>query len=53
MPGVTEELKICKTIPYALELQTISRGSTALAGLGLIFEVPRTNSDTPHSVGIQ
>jgi len=28
-------------------------GSTALAGLGfLIFEVPRSHSDTPQSVGL-
>ena len=27
-------------------------GSTALVGLGLLCEVPRSHSDTPHSVGL-
>jgi hypothetical protein len=34
----------------ALELKAISRGWTALADLGLLCEVPRTHSETPHSV---
>jgi len=28
-------------------------GSTALVGLGFLSEVPRTHSDTQHSVGLQ
>jgi len=27
-------------------------GSTTLVGLGLLYEVPRSHSDTPHTVGI-
>jgi hypothetical protein len=29
-----------------------SHGSTALVSLGLLYEVPRSHSDTPHSVGL-
>jgi len=29
-----------------------SHGSTALVSLGLLYEIPRSHSDTPHSVGL-
>jgi len=52
---VTEELNSFANlwqIFQALELQIIYRASIALASLGLVCEVPRTHSDTHHSVGI-
>jgi len=46
---------------YALDRMTtgmdslilyFSHGSTALVSLGLFYEVPRSHSDTPQSVGL-
>jgi hypothetical protein len=33
-------------------LEIFSRGSTAVVGLGLLYEVPQSHSDASHSVGL-
>ena len=34
-----------------LSLLLLSRGSTALVGLNLFYEIPRSHNDAPHSIG--
>jgi len=37
---------------YAIKMRFFSHGSAALAGLGLLYEIPRSHSDTPHTVAL-